>query len=209
MRLLYATTNKGKLSSMSKALYPLGIEIFGLDEIECQLPVVIESGRTPLENAQLKAKAYYEALRTPLFSCDSGLYFDNLDEELQPGLHIRRIEGKELSDEEMIAYYSKLAKNNGGELVGRYKNAICLILAEDESYSSFDESLWTEPFLLSAIPHSLRVPGFPLDSLSIDIKSGKYYYDLDEKSVDQDASQNGFRLFFHSLLTLGSCSQKQ
>ena len=50
-----------------------------------------ENGKTPLENAEIKAKAYYEAFQMPVFSCDSGLYFDELQEEEQPGLHVRRI----------------------------------------------------------------------------------------------------------------------
>ena len=200
MKLLYATTNKGKLLSMQKIARDLNIEIYGLDEVSVPLPSVVEDGNNPLENAIKKAEAYFEALKTPLFSCDSGLYFDGIDSSLQPGLNIRRVNGSVLSDEEMIQYYSKLSKDYGGRLVGRYKNAICLILSDGRKITSFDESLWTEPFILSAIPHPHRVPGFPLDSLSLDIKSGKYYYDLEEKSVDQDAVHSGFRKYLENLL---------
>ncbi|MBO5769722.1 MAG: hypothetical protein J6R23_00520 [Spirochaetales bacterium] len=200
MKLLYATTNKGKLLSMQKIARELSIEIYGLDEVSVPLPSVVENGNNPLENAIKKAEAYFEVLKTPLFSCDSGLYFDGIDSSLQPGLNIRRVNGSVLSDEEMIQYYSKLSEDHGGRLVGRYKNAICLILSDGRKITSFDESLWTEPFILSAIPHPHRVPGFPLDSLSLDIKSGKYYYDLEEKSVDQDAVHNGFRKFLENLL---------
>ena len=200
MKLLYATTNKGKLLSMQKIARELSIEIYGLDEVSVPLPSVVENGNNPLENAIKKAEAYFEVLKTPLFSCDSGLYFDGIDSSLQPGLNIRRVNGSVLSDEEMIQYYSKLYEDHGGRLVGRYKNAICLILSDGRKITSFDESLWTEPFILSAIPHPHRVPDFPLDSLSLDIKSGKYYYDLEEKSVNQDAVHNGFRKFLENLL---------
>lgn len=200
MRLLYATTNSGKLQSMRRIASALGAEIYGLRDIPGDLPKIEETGTTPLENARLKAKAYFSHFRVPLFSCDSGLYFENLDESCQPGLHIRRVNGKELSDDEMISYYSKLAEDNGGQLIGRYRNAICLILSDDEIYESYDTSLWTEPFILSSKPHSKRVPGFPLDSLSIDIRSGKYYYDLDEKSVDSDAVDAGFGKFIKDIL---------
>lgn len=46
----------------------------------------------------------------PVFSCDSGLYFDNVPDEIQPGVHVRTINGKYLSDEEMLAYYTGLGK---------------------------------------------------------------------------------------------------
>ena len=202
MKLLYATTNKGKLHSMQRIAKDLGIEIYGLSSVAGQLPSIIEDGKTPLDNVIKKAKAYYLHLKTPLFSCDSGLYFDDIDPALQPGLNIRRVNGKVLSDEEMIEYYSSLSKDYGGRIIGRYKNAICLIDKEGRKHECFDETLWTEPFILSSIPHEHRVPGFPLDSLSIDIKSGKYYYDLEEKSVDQDAVRSGFRKFLESLIAL-------
>ena len=199
MRLLYATTNKGKLLSMQKIARELNIEIYGLKEVDIPLPEVVEAGNNPLENAIKKAEAYFNVLKTPLFSCDSGLYFDGIDPSLQPGLNIRRVNGSVLSDEEMIEYYSKLSEDHGGKLIGRYKNAICLIMPDGRRFCSFDESLWTEPFILSSIPHPNRVPGFPLDSLSLDIKSGKYYYDLDSKSVDQDAVKIGFRNFLKEI----------
>ena len=61
-----------------------------------------------------------------------------------------------------------------------------------------DESLATEPFILVSKPHEKRVKGFPLDSLSVDIATGKYYYDMEDKSVDQSAIEQGFKDFFES-----------
>lgn len=54
----------------------------------------------------------------------------------------------------------------------------------------------SEPFLITAVPHEKRKKGFPLDSLSLDIKTGKYYYDLDESELDQVAVEDGFLEFF-------------
>lgn len=47
---------------------------------------------------------------------------------------------------------------------------------ENHHYSSMDMSMATEPFILVAEPHAKRVDGFPLDSLSIDIGTGKGFY---------------------------------
>ena len=195
MKILYGTTNKGKLQAMEKAVKPLGIELIGLNDLDCKLPFIDECGETPLENAQIKARAYYEAFHMPVFSCDSGLYFDELSDEEQPGIHVRRVKGKELSDDEMIQYYSSLAKKYGGKITGRYRNAIYFILDEEHHYSSMDMSIATEPFILVAKPHAKRVEGFPLDSLSVDIGSGKYYYDLEVKDVSTSVD-DGIRNFF-------------
>ena len=198
MKILYGTTNKGKLQAMKKALESFDIELIGLGDVECELPHINENGTTPLENAELKARAYYEAFGMPVFSCDSGLYFDELEENEQPGLHVRRINGKELTDDEMIQYYASLAERHGGRITGRYRNAIYFILDEEHHYSSMDMSIATEPFVLGTVPHPKRVEGFPLDSLSIDIATGKYYYDLEVKDVSTSVD-DGVRAFFGAI----------
>lgn len=203
MKILYGTTNPAKLVSMQRITAELGVEIIGLKDLNQPLPQVDESGKNPLENAEIKARAYYKAFSMPVFSCDSGLYFDGLEDELQPGTHIRRVNGKELTDDEMIEYYSQLAGRYDDRLIGRYRNAIYFIVDDTTHFSSMDEALATEPFMVVNKAHEKRVAGFPLDSISIDIASGKYYYDLAEKSVDKSAIDLGFKAFFSKALTGG------
>lgn len=199
MKILYGTTNNGKLQAMKNAVKDLDIELIGLNDVGSDLPNINENGTTPLENAEIKARAYYEAFHMPVFSCDSGLYFDEVNEKEQPGIHVRRINGQELSDDEMIQYYASLAERYGGKITGRYRNAIYFILDENHHYSSMDMSIATEPFILVAEPHAKRVEGFPLDSLSVDIGSGKYYYDLEVKDVSTSVD-DGVRKFFTTIL---------
>lgn len=199
MKILYGTTNKGKLQAMEGAVKPLDIELIGLNDLNSELPHINEDGKTPLENAEIKARAYYEAFHMPVFSCDSGLYFDELKEEEQPGIYVRRVNGRELTDDEMIQYYASLAERHNGKITGRYRNAIYFILEANHHYSSMDMSIATEPFILAAKPHLKRVEGFPLDSLSIDIGSGKYYYDLEVKDVSTSVD-DGIRKFFKEIL---------
>ena len=173
--------------------------MISLREVEGELPRINENGKTPLENAEIKARAYFDAFHMPVFSCDSGLYFDELTEEEQPGIHVRRVNGKELTDEEMTEYYASLAEKYGGRITGRYRNAIYFILDESHHYSSMDMSIATEPFILGTKPHEKRVPGFPLDCLSIDIETGKYYYDLEVKDVSTSVD-DGVQKFFRKIL---------
>lgn len=199
MKILYGTTNTAKLQAMVKAVKQLGIELIGLNDLDGEIPVIREDGKNPLENAEIKARAYYDTFHMPVFSCDSGLYFDELKEEDQPGIYVRRVDGRELSDDEMIQYYASLSEKHGGKITGRYRNAIYFILDEEHHYSSMDMSIATEPFILVTKPHEKRVQGFPLDSLAVDIGSGKYYYDLDVKDVSTSVD-DGVREFFKKSL---------
>lgn len=199
MELLYGTGNQAKLTSMKRALADLNLKITGLKELSHPIPEVDETGNSPLENARIKAAAYYRAFQKPVFSCDSGLYFDNLPDSLQPGVHVRNINGQRLTDEEMITYYSSLAFQFG-DLKGRYRNAVCFIYDKNNIYESMADNLSGGYFLLTAKPHKKRVDGFPLDSLSLDIASGKYYYDLNARQTDDIALNKGFSHFFETAL---------
>jgi len=221
MKIIYGTGNQAKIASMKRALVDLEIEIIGLNDMNIEIPDIIESGNTPIENARIKATAYYKMFRKPVFSCDSGLYFDNLPEHLQPGVHVRNVNGKYLTDEEMIKYYGELAQKYGN-LKARYRNAICFIYDENHIYESIDEELSGGYFFITARPHEKRIKGFPLDSLSLEIISGKYYFDLGAYQADDIALDNGFCKFFKDafgkinmalynkerLEALGKCKQK-
>lgn len=202
MKILYGTTNQAKLESMRRIMKTLGVEIIGLNELQQPLPFIEESGKNPLENAEIKARIYYETFSMPVFSCDSGLYFDDVEDSFQPGTRIRRVNGKELTDEEMIEYYADLARKYNNKLIGRYRNAICFIADDSTIFRSMDEALATEPFMIVSVPHEKRNPGFPLDSLSVDISTGEYYYDLKEKTVDKSAIDEGFQSFFIKALSV-------
>lgn len=205
MKLLYGTGNRAKLSAMRSRLKQLDIELIGLDDLRAEgktIPQVVEDGKAPLENARLKATAYYEAFHIPVFSCDSGLYFDNVSEAIQPGVHVRNVNGKCLTDDEMIDYYSGLVKIYGN-LVARYRNAICFVQDDTHIYEAMEPSMESEKFILTDKPHSaIRKKGFPLDSISLDIKTNKYYYDLPTDRLEQVAVEDGFLDFFKRILDL-------
>jgi 8-oxo-dGTP diphosphatase len=202
MKLLYGTTNPAKLEAMRNIVEGLGIEIIGLKDIDIKVDSVDESGNNPLENARLKALAYYKAVKMPVFSCDTGLFIDGVESKDQPGAYVRRIDGKEMNDEEMIEYYAKVASSLGGFARARYKNAICFVLSEEIIYEYDGEDISSESFLISSEAHSKRVKGFPLDSLSVEIESGKYYMDLEaiEGYKSKYDIGQGFREFFRRAL---------
>ena len=202
LTLLYGTGNPAKLESMRHTVEPLGIKLLGLCDMELKPPSVKECGNSPRENARIKAKAYYEFYGIPVFSCDSGLYFDNVPDEIQPGVNVRRVGGKILSDDEMTAYYGGLARKYG-QLTARYRNAVCLVLEDGRIIESIDDSLSGNPFLLTDVPHPKRVEGYPLDRISLHIGTGKYYYDLSPEDYEMEESWSvGWLEFFRKALNL-------
>ncbi|MBS5822838.1 MAG: hypothetical protein KID00_03090 [Clostridium argentinense] len=198
MKLLYGTSNPAKLLHMKNVLEGLDIEVIGLKDVDLKFDEIDESGNEPLENARIKALAYYRVYRRPVFSCDSGLYIEGLSKENQPGVHVRRVNGKSLNDEEMIDYYSFLAKKLGGQAKARYKNVICLVIDDKNIFEYDGEDIGTGSFIISSKPHKKRNEGFPLDSLSVDIESNRYYIDMEnnKKNKDDNIQDKAFREFF-------------
>lgn len=207
MKLLYATGNPAKFTAMQNRLSELGIELISLRDLRAQgipIPDVPETGNTPLENARQKALAYYEAFWMPVFSCDSGLYFEDVPEEIQPGVHVRTVNGVYLTDEQMLAHYIGLVKRYG-RLTAKYRNAICYVQDGEHSYEAMEPDMESEKFWLTDKPHSsIRRAGFPLDSISLDPRTGQYFYDLPETAVDQVAVEEGFLTFFRRILQEGT-----
>lgn len=200
MKLLCGTTNPAKLDYIKKRLRGLDIELLCLRDMKGEIPEIAETGNTPLENAELKARAYNKAFGIPVLAQDSGLYFENLP-EYSPLVHVRNVNGKTLTDEEMTAYYGGLAAKYG-DIIARYQCAVCLVADEEHVYTDFGEDLWGNPFIITAKPHPKRVKGFPIDCLSVDISSGRYYYDVlaaenekkcEEREQNERHESNGYR----------------
>ena len=202
MRLIYGTGNPAKVKSMRVALEPLGIDVVGVRALLADLPEIEENGTTPLENARIKALAYYKILHQPVFACDSGLYIQGLPEHEQPGMHVRMVKGKRLNDAEMLAYYSIIAERMGGRAQARYINGICVVLDEHTVYEHMELDISGNAFYLVTEPHPRTEPGFPLDSISVDIASGAYYYDNVRPQGDVGIAEHGFRQYFRSILQI-------
>jgi len=96
----------------------------------------------------------------------------------------------------MINHYRELSAELGGWAVAHYRNAIFLILSDDQKRWLIDDTI-EETFYLVSRTHPARVGGFPLNSLSVDIQSDKYFVDLtDEERSSAYPCRNGFRNFF-------------
>jgi XTP/dITP diphosphohydrolase len=202
MNLIYGTNNPSKLKSMIKILDGLNLNVTGLESLNMGLEEAKETGKDPLSNATQKAMSYFEQVRQPIFSCDTGLYFEGVNEKDQPGVLIKRIHGNNLTNREMISYYSDLSSRYGGKLIAYYKNSICLVMDENNIFKYDGEDIYSEKFYIVDKPHKKYREGFPLDSLSVEIESMKYYYDLDGSKSETLGVICGFRNFFNRSLNV-------
>lgn len=197
MKVLYGTKNSAKLNHMRRMLDGLDIEVIGLRDIELNVEIE-ENGKDPLENAMIKAKTYYKKSGIPCMSADSGLYIEGLDEKEQPGVFVRRVNGKELDDEAFISYYQKIALKMGGKAYAKFRNAICLIIDDNHVFTHDDDDI-SDQFILTSEISPKRVKGFPMDSIALDIETGHYFVE-DENTKNEIRLQEGIQNFIINCL---------
>ncbi len=96
MKLIIASSNKGKLKEFSALLSPLGYEVYSAKEAGIDIEVE-ETGKTFAENSALKARAIYDICKECVLADDSGLCVDALGGA--PGVYSARYGGLESEKE--------------------------------------------------------------------------------------------------------------
>lgn len=162
-RLLYATTNPGKIMETRRALRRLGLDLVAPAEIGVVLDVP-EDGATLEANAAQKARAYLEALPdgdTVVLADDTGVEIDALGGE--PGHHVRRWTGQgRLSDEEVIAVcLQRLAGVPPAQRGAQFRTVFALGLPG----GAVEFTTGTLRGVILEQPDPLRIEGFPFESL--------------------------------------------
>lgn len=182
MKVLFATKNPAKIKKYSETLKEKGIELITAKDLDIDV-YVDENGKNSIENAYIKAKAYYDATGVISIGMDNSLHIDGIPEEKQPGTHVRRINGKELNDEEMIEYYTGLVKQyHGKRLNAKWIYGIVIYDGKKEYEYSWDKG----NFYFVDKPSEKRNPGYPLDSISVMSDSNKYFVDLTKEDREKN-----------------------
>lgn len=176
MKVLFATTNQAKVKKYRKALEEKGIEIVTINDLNFKLDID-ENGKNAIENAYIKAKTYYDKTKIPTIGMDNCLFIEELPEEKQPSTHVRRVNGKELTDEEMIEYYTNLVKEYGGRLTAKWVYGMVIYNGEEAKEYSWSKS----NFYLVDKPCKKITVGYPLDSISVTLESNQYWAELTEQ----------------------------
>lgn len=187
-KVLFATENESKVNRFKNELLKNDIEILSINDIGKKIDIE-ENGNNAIENALIKATAYAKICDYPVFAMDDNLYIDNIPEEKQPGMFVRRVNGKKLSDAEMIEYYSNLAHVYGekGKLTCRWIYGIATINKNNKKTYTWSK----EDFYIVDKPSDKINPGYPLNSISVNKKLNKYFTDMtdeDKITVKQNES---------------------
>lgn len=180
MKLFYATSNTSKIYNMKRRLE--GTNIVIVTPMDLGIGVEVEeNGNTPTENARKKAFAYSEKVDMPVIAGDSGLYIEGVAEVDQPGLYVKRVNGRTLTNDEMIERYCGIAKKYGGKVRAHYFTGLVLIVDGEEHAIEIPD----DDFIITSEPNPNRLHrGNPLDVLTIEPISGKFYNELtDEESL--------------------------
>lgn len=184
-KVLFATTNPAKVKKYKEELNKRGIELLTINDIEEKIEIN-ENGKNAIENAYIKAKTYFDATNIVTIGMDNNLFIEELPEEKQPGTHVRRVNGKVLTDDEMIDYYTELVKEYGGRLTAKWVYGMVIYDGNEPKKLTWNK----DNFYFVDTPCEKRNPGYPLDSISIMPEYNKYFVDLTENERKTNKKQN-------------------
>ena len=121
-KIIFATSNEGKMREIRELLKDLDIELLSLKDAGLN-PDIDENGTTFEENAIIKAKLIMELTGEIVLADDSGIEVDYLDKA--PGVYSARFLGEDTSYDIKNKYIiDKLAAASGEERSARF---VCVI----------------------------------------------------------------------------------
>ena len=178
IEVFFATKNKDKIIKMRNRLKGLDIKVITPYDINVNIEIE-ENGSNVIENATLKARAYFNKTKIPTIATDSSLYVEKFD--VQPGLFIKRINGVTLNDDELEEHYINELNKVGGTSKAFYVTG--LVLVQDGKVNSIEIKEDEFIFTSNVCKHNRNYD--PLSRLEYDEKIGKYFCELDEIEMDK------------------------
>ena len=181
--IIFATTNASKGKRFEKGLLENNIKTLTLKDINLKLDVE-ENGTTAIENARIKARECFNLTGKPSMGMDDTLYFENVPDDLQPGLFVRRVNGKTLNDEEMITHYTNLVKKYGNNGILNAKWVYGMVVINNEGIEN--EYSWEKNniYLVDEVSSVIN-PGYPLNSITKLKGLDKYLSELTEEDKEK------------------------
>lgn len=180
-KIIFATGNPTKAKRFSKGLLNYDIEVLSLKDLNLKLEVE-ENGKNVIENALNKARECYKNAKMPTIGMDDSLYLEGVPDEMQPGLFVRRVNGKNLNDEEMLIHYKSLVSKYGkdGKLNCKWIYGLAVIdeIGKESTYT------WEKAnfYMVSEASEKIN-PGYPLNSISKYKALDKYFTDTTDEDL--------------------------
>lgn len=168
MKILVASTNRGKIREIADILSSADVTIFTPDQIVITVDVQ-EDGATFEENALKKAAAYRDVAEMSALADDSGLCVDALDGA--PGVMSARFAGPNASDADNIERLLK-AMHKMQNRKARFVCVVALALTSGELITAQGDY----PGLITEAP--MGSGGFGYDPVFYDPTTGKTFAEL-------------------------------
>ncbi len=182
-QILFATNNETKAKRFSKGLFTNGIEVVGLKEKNINLDVA-EIGKDVIENALIKAREAYKKTNMAVIGMDDSLYLENVPDNIQPGLFVRRVNNKTLTDEEMLEHYTNIVKKygNNGRIYCKWIYGLAVINenGKESTYTWYKDNF----YMVDTISDKIN-PGYPLNSISKYKLIDKYFTDVTKEDKEK------------------------
>ena len=174
LKLLLGTTNPVKIEIVRAAVdWPL--ELLRLADLNLTIEVP-ETGQTTLENAKIKALAYFERTNLPTLAIDGGLWVEKFSADQQPGVRVKRPAGgaENASDEAVLEFYIRELQKVGGESLCTWEGSLALVIPGGRLFSS----TFSFQTLLTTKVRGKALPGVALAPITLDPATGKYHAEL-------------------------------
>ena len=131
-KIVFATTNTGKIKEIKEILADFDVEVFSMEEMNINTDVE-ENGTTFEENSLIKARAISKLTGLPALADDSGLEVDYLNGE--PGIYSARYLGRDTDYDYKNNYIiDKLKDVKDNERSARFVCVISLVLPDGREF---------------------------------------------------------------------------
>lgn len=181
-KIVVATKNPAKVERYGRLLSHYVNQVVGLQDFGI-IDKPSESGETAEDNAEIKGKYYAEKTGLLVFSEDEALYVDFLPADKQPGVHVRRIDGKdEADDDQLLLHWEEIvAKVPEKKRTGRWHIAYCLASPDGLVKTKSLE----HPISFFSPSSEVKITGWPMSSLEGPTTFHKPYADLTDEEKRQ------------------------
>jgi inosine/xanthosine triphosphate pyrophosphatase family protein len=174
-KVVLGTTNQAKINIVRASLESLPVDILTLNELNIRIRVR-EDGRSTEENVEKKARAYFAESQLPTLAIDGGLQIAKFPETKQPGVLVRRIWGtaRDATDGEVLDYYARELDKVGGESKAIWRGSVVLVVSGEKVF----RDTFSFTTVLTSKKRGCTSPGSPLDTMTIEPATGKYFSEM-------------------------------
>ena len=179
-KLVIGTKNPAKVERFQKLLKNVAKKVYGVSDFNIESKPK-ETGNTSEENAEIKAKYYSKLTKLPVFAEDEALCVDFLSKDKQPGVNVRRIEGKEeATDDELFEYWENIIKDiPEDKRTGYWHISYCLGFPDEKVLTIAKD----HPIQFFYPTSGIRIPGWPMSSLEGPRNIGKPHSEMTKEET--------------------------